>query len=69
MVLLPVISLQMGKLTKKQKEELIKKFTATTSEITKVPEQAVTVLIHELDDENVGVGGKDIGQIKKSYNK
>lgn len=69
MVLLPVISLQMGKLAKKQKEELIKKFTTTTSEITKVPEQAVTVLIHELDDENVGVGGKDIGQIKKSYNK
>ncbi len=66
---MPVISLQMGKLTKEQKKEIIEKITANIVQITKVPEAAVTVLIHELDDENIGVGGKDLGVIKKSYNK
>ena len=66
---MPVISLEIGKLTKEQKKEIIKKITATTAEITKIPESAFTVVIHELEDENIGIGGKDIGEIKKSYTK
>ncbi|MBO0550440.1 4-oxalocrotonate tautomerase [Clostridium botulinum] len=62
---MPVISLQMGKLTKEQKREIIEKITANIAQITKIPEAAVTVLIHELDDENIGTGGKDLGVIKK----
>jgi len=64
---LPVISLEIGKLTTNQKKEIIKKITATTAEITKIPEDAFTVLIHELDDENIGIGGRNIREIKSSY--
>ena len=66
---MPVISIEIGKLTKEQKKEIIKQITTTTSEITKIPENAFTVLIHELSDENIGIGGRDIGEIKESYNK
>lgn len=66
---MPVISLQIGKLPKEQKKELIKKLTSVSAEITKIPENSFTVVIHELDDENIGIGGKDIGEIKAAYNK
>ncbi|NMM65991.1 4-oxalocrotonate tautomerase family protein [Clostridium sp. P21] len=66
---MPVISLEIGKLTKEQKKEIIKNITETTAEITKIPKESFTVVIHELDDENIGIGGKDIGEIKRAYNR
>ena len=66
---MPVISIQIGKLSQEQKKEVIKKITTTTSEITKIPESAFTVIIQEFEDENIGIGGKDICEIKKLHNK
>ena len=64
---MPVITLEIGKLTKEQKKEIIKNITITTAEITKIPESAFTVIIHELDDENIGIGGINILEIKSHY--
>jgi 4-oxalocrotonate tautomerase len=41
--------------------------TATSSEITHIPEQFFTVTIKELPDENFGIGGKSIDEIKRNY--
>ena len=62
---MPVIQIQIGKITREQKKEIIKKITETTSEITNIPEGAFTVIIQEFEDENISIGGKDIGEIKK----
>lgn len=48
---MPYISIESGRLTAEQKKELIKRLTATASEITNIPEQFFTVTIKELPDE------------------
>ena len=64
---MPYISIESGKLTAEQKKQLIERLTATASEITHIPEQFFTVTIKELPDENFGIGGKPINEIKQNY--
>lgn len=64
---MPYISIESGRLTAEQKKELIKRLTDTASEITHIPVQFFTVTIKELPDENFGIGGKTIDQIKREY--
>jgi 4-oxalocrotonate tautomerase family enzyme len=59
---MPVITVTMGKeqTTNGQKKELIEKFTEEAVRITLLPEQAFTILIHELSPEAIGVAGKPL---------
>ena len=62
---MPYISVESGALTAEQKKELIERLTAT--EIIHIPAQFFTVTIKELPDENFGIGGKSIDEIKRNY--
>lgn len=64
---MPYISVESGALTSEQKKELIERLTATASEITNIPTQFFTVTIKELPDENFGIGGKSIDEIKRNH--
>lgn len=64
---MPYISIESGALTSEQKKELIERLTTTASEITHIPAQFFTVTIKELPDENLGIGGKPIDEIKRNY--
>lgn len=64
---MPYISIESGALTSEQKKELIERLTTTASEITNIPAQFFTVTIKELPDENLGIGGKPIDEIKRNY--
>lgn len=64
---MPYISVESGKLTAEQKRLLIEQLTATASEIINIPAQFITVTIKELSDENFGIGGKSIDEIKRNY--
>lgn len=73
---MPYISIESGRLTAEQKKQLIERLTATASEIlcrakrfaySNIPEQFFTVTIKELPDENFGIGGKSIDEIKRNY--
>lgn len=64
---MPYISIESGRLTAKQKKELIEQLTVTASEITHIPAQFFTITIKELPDENFGIGGKSINEIKQNY--
>ena len=44
---MPVITLEVGKVSKEQKEELVKGLVSKASEILKIPEQAFVTLIKE----------------------
>ncbi|MCT4613756.1 MAG: tautomerase family protein [Marinifilaceae bacterium] len=61
---MPSINYQGTKLTKEQKQELIKRFTEVASEITKTPEQFFSIVIQEFDEDSLGSGGKTVSQIK-----
>ena len=63
---MPYISVESGALTAEQKKELIERLTAT-AEIIHIPAQFFTVTIKELPDENFGIGGKSIDEIKRNY--
>lgn len=64
---MPYISIERGKLTAEQKKQLIERLTATASELTYIPAQFFIVTIKELPDENFGIGGKSIDEIKRNY--
>jgi len=66
---MPVITLQIGKLEKDQKNQIMDSLTKTTASITGIPEEAFTVLIQEFEENNIGIGGINIGEIKEKYNK
>ncbi|MEZ3577144.1 MAG: 4-oxalocrotonate tautomerase family protein [Muribaculaceae bacterium] len=64
---MPYISIESGILTAEQKKQLIERITTTASEITNIPPQFFTITIKELPDENFGIGGKSIDEIKRNY--
>ncbi|MDE6048767.1 MAG: 4-oxalocrotonate tautomerase family protein [Paramuribaculum sp.] len=64
---MPYISIESGKLSAEQKKQLIERLTAAASDITNIPVQFFTVTIKELPDENFGIGGKSIDEIKRNY--
>ena len=66
---MPYISMESGKLTVEQKKLLIEQLTSTASAITQIPKQFFTVTIKEIPDENFGIGGKSIDEIKRNYKK
>lgn len=65
---MPYITIESGMITAAQKRELIKQVTAVASEITRIPEAFFMVTIKELPDENIGIGGEPIDEIKKRHN-
>lgn len=62
---MPIISIDIARLPREQKISLIEKLTATAVEVTNIPAHAFTIVIHELDDGNIGVGGKTLDQVRK----
>ncbi|MGI6064918.1 MAG: 4-oxalocrotonate tautomerase DmpI [Bacillota bacterium] len=53
---MPVIIFEGPKMTKEQKEELVKEFATSASRITSIPPEAIVTLIKESNPENVGLG-------------
>ena len=64
---MPYITIESGVLSTEQKDALIKRLTEVSSEIMNVPQEFFSVTIKELPDENFGIGGKTIGEIKAEY--
>ncbi len=61
---MPVVTITMRKTAPETKKELIEKLTAAAVKITKIPEHHFVFSIHELDDANLGIGGKTIKDIQ-----
>lgn len=55
---MPVITLEAASLSREQKQQLAKEFTASAAKIMKLPEDAFYVFLKENSLDNVGVGGK-----------
>lgn len=66
---MPYISIESGRLEAGQKKALIERLTQSAAEIMHIPEQFFTVTIKELPNENFGIGGTPIDEIKRNYKK
>lgn len=62
---MPVIKIDIGKMSTEKKAELVKELTAKASEITQIPGDKFVVLINEMERENIGIGGKLLSEIMK----
>ena len=61
---MPVITIDMHRIDTETKKALIKNLTKTAVEITNVPAEKFTILINELDNTNIGIGGLTLAEIK-----
>ena len=61
---MPYITVEGNTLEPSQKRALIVQLTATASAIMHVPPEFFLVTINELPDENIGIGGKRIAEVK-----
>lgn len=59
---MPIINMKGPRLNKDEKKALIQKFTEAASEVTQIPEDAFVVLLEEMDQDNVGVGGEMLSE-------
>jgi len=66
---MPVIAWEGGKLTREQKQELVRRLTEVAVEVSKVPAQFHTVIIREQPDENLGVAGETVAELKARMTK
>lgn len=66
---MPVITFEGGTLTTEQKRELIKRFTVVAAEVTKIPDKFYSVIVRELSEENLGVAGQTVADMKANMNK
>lgn len=62
---MPVITMEVGKLSKEQKKELVERFTEVAVDVTGIPKQHFIVVIREWPDENLGIDGQTVEEIKK----
>jgi len=60
---LPVITMEYSATDKETKEKLIKELTAAASKVTNLDPKAFTVVIHENNPDNIGVGGRLLSEI------
>ena len=66
---MPIIKFESGKLTRKVKQNLIKKLTDISAEITGIPKELFFVSIHEIPDDDIAIGGETVTEMKKRLNK
>jgi 4-oxalocrotonate tautomerase len=62
-LLMPIITIEAGKMNVGQKEALIQEITKIASGILELPEQSFIVLLKENDNHNVGSGGKMLSKL------
>lgn len=54
---MPVITIDLGTVSKEKKAELVRALTRDASGITGIAEEKFIVLINELERDNIGIGG------------
>lgn len=62
---MPIITVECAAMDLETKKKFIKEITAKASEVTKIREEAFTIVIHENGADNIGVGGKVLSDIVK----
>lgn len=63
---MPVISIAMHKTPQETRQQLITALTETAVAVTKIPAQSFIVLINEFPEENIGIGGRTLFELKRT---
>ena len=66
---MPTITIALDKTSDEKKKQLINNLTREASKITGYPPEFFFVYIQEFPEENIGVGGKTVKEIKNQKKK
>ena len=61
---MPVITVAMQSLPHEDKKALISALTTSAAQVTRIPESSFIVLVDELPEEAIGIGGKTLKELK-----
>ena len=61
---MPALTIEGPKATKEAKKEIIEKVSKDVAEAYGLPVQSIVITIHECEQDNVGVGGKQLSEIE-----
>ena len=61
---MPIMTFEGGILPQEKKKELIARLTEAAAAVMGIPEGKFIVLVRELEDGNIGVGGKTLAEVK-----
>lgn len=64
---MPVIAMEVAKISKEQKRDLVKRFTEVASDVTGIDKQYIIVIIRDWPDENIGINGQTVEEIKSKF--
>jgi 4-oxalocrotonate tautomerase len=64
---MPVIAMEVAKISKEQKKDLVKRFTEVASDVTGIDKQYIMVIIRDWPDENIGIDGQTVEEIKFKF--
>ncbi|WP_297634935.1 4-oxalocrotonate tautomerase DmpI [uncultured Clostridium sp.] len=62
---MPLITVEIGKISKEQKAALVKELVTKAGEICNIPEEAFLTIIKENDYDNIGNGTKLFSEVIK----
>jgi len=63
---MPIISIAMHHTPPETRQQLISALTETAVAVTNIPAQSFIVLINELPEESIGIGGRTLLELKKN---
>jgi 4-oxalocrotonate tautomerase len=63
---MPVITIALSQTSSEMKKSLISALTATAASVTRIPEASFVVLVQELPEDAIGVGGRALPEIKSA---
>jgi len=61
---MPILTFEGGNLPPEKKKELIVRMTETAAAATGIPEDKFVVLLRELNDQNIGIAGQTLAELK-----
>lgn len=61
---MPIVTFEGGFLPQEKKQALIARLTEAAASVTGLAEEKFIVLVRELEDGNIGVGGKTLTEVK-----
>jgi len=61
---MPVLTFEGGSIPQEKKKELIIRMTEAAAAVTGIPEEKFIVLVRELEDGSIGIGGLTLTEVK-----
>lgn len=64
---MPVITIAMHPVSSEEKKSLISALTSSAAKVTRIPESSFIVLVDELAEDAIGIGGRTLREVMAAH--